>query len=614
VSEGVTSAGISDVSLPADAVTSHGSQFSDVRCWAVGTCFAAGYYYTTANTVNALTAPISGGEPGPASAVALPAGAATPSSSQLNALSCWSAGSCVAVGDYQSSGSGQQGLIVPINGSSAGAGIGVALPSSGGAVNLYDAACSSDGSCVAVGSYVHAGSGEALIVPIANGTPQTALSPSLPTALSSGTQNAYLNSVSCGTAGSCVAVGFYRDDNGSQAFEVPIHDGVMGSPVEVTAPNAGSAPTLNSVSCSAAATCYAVGSYTDAANNEQAMVVPIGAVGVGSAVEVPDPANGVGDATALSGVSCLPAGSCLAVGSYDAGSENESMTVAIAGGTIGPAVMAPNPPDEASSAADPQLSNVACDAASGSCVAVGQYTTSVGYGVPYVVTLQTPLSLTTTSLPWGTVGAAYNQTLAATGAWGSYSWSVTSGSLPPGLNLNAQTGVIAGTPTSAGTATFTVQATGTGNPIQTAPQQLTVTITKATTPSPVATTPSPEVAISGGGLLRVSGSRVGVNLLCSAAPCTGTVKLVATLPVTVRHGRKRVHRHRTAVIGSAGFSLAAGDRGTVTVALNATGRRLLASSKRHRLPVRVVAAVAGGNQVSRAATLWTKVAKHHGKP
>jgi hypothetical protein len=92
------------------------------------------------------------------------------------------------------------------------------------------------------------------------------------------------------------------------------------------------------------------------------------------------------------------------------------------------------------------------------------------------------------------------------------------------------------------------------------------------------------------------------------------VKLVATLPVTVRHGRKRVHRHRTVVIGSAGFSLAAGDRGTVTVALNATGRRLLASSKRHRLPVRVVAAVAGGNQVSRAATLWAKVAKHHGKP
>jgi hypothetical protein len=67
------------------------------------------------------------------------------------------------------------------------------------------------------------------------------------------------------------------------------------------------------------------------------------------------------------------------------------------------------------------------------------------------------LVITTGTLPGGTVGSSYSAALSATGGIGPYSWSVTFGSLPSGLSLNQQTGVISGTPSVAGSSTFTVQ-------------------------------------------------------------------------------------------------------------------------------------------------------------
>src|SRR5262249_37645016 len=65
------------------------------------------------------------------------------------------------------------------------------------------------------------------------------------------------------------------------------------------------------------------------------------------------------------------------------------------------------------------------------------------------------------SLPNGTVGTAYSQTVTAAPA-GSYAFSVSSGALPNGLTLNAATGAITGTPTTNGTFNFTIKATGGG--------------------------------------------------------------------------------------------------------------------------------------------------------
>lgn len=69
-----------------------------------------------------------------------------------------------------------------------------------------------------------------------------------------------------------------------------------------------------------------------------------------------------------------------------------------------------------------------------------------------------PLSITTTTpLTNASIGLPYTQTVIATGGTLPYTWSVSAGSLPAGITLNAQTGILAGTPTTAGTANFTLQ-------------------------------------------------------------------------------------------------------------------------------------------------------------
>jgi hypothetical protein len=62
------------------------------------------------------------------------------------------------------------------------------------------------------------------------------------------------------------------------------------------------------------------------------------------------------------------------------------------------------------------------------------------------------------TLPNGTIGSAYNQTVSASGGTAPYTFSVSSGALPNGLLLDAATGAISGSPASAGTFSFTITA------------------------------------------------------------------------------------------------------------------------------------------------------------
>ncbi len=68
------------------------------------------------------------------------------------------------------------------------------------------------------------------------------------------------------------------------------------------------------------------------------------------------------------------------------------------------------------------------------------------------------IALSPPTLPGGTVGVAFDETIAGSGGASPYSFGVTSGTLPAGLTLTAA-GVLAGTPTTAGSSTFTVRAT-----------------------------------------------------------------------------------------------------------------------------------------------------------
>jgi len=91
-----------------------------------------------------------------------------------------------------------------------------------------------------------------------------------------------------------------------------------------------------------------------------------------------------------------------------------------------------------------------------------------------------PLSIITpTSLPSGTVGASYAQSVEATGGTLPYTWSYT-GSLPPGLSWNTSTGaywVLSGTPTTAGTYDVMVTVTDSTTPThQTVSHPFAITI------------------------------------------------------------------------------------------------------------------------------------------
>jgi hypothetical protein len=114
-----------------------------------------------------------------------------------------------------------------------------------------------------------------------------------------------------------------------------------------------------------------------------------------------------------------------------------------------------------------------CASSTGSsCTVSGTLTTAATYTPNIHVTdgsgntADDPLSITvnvapviiTASLPGGTVGTAYSQSLSGTGGTTPYTWTVSAGALPTSLSLSSG-GIISGTPSAAGTFNFTVKLT-----------------------------------------------------------------------------------------------------------------------------------------------------------
>src|SRR5215472_2168578 len=102
----------------------------------------------------------------------------------------------------------------------------------------------------------------------------------------------------------------------------------------------------------------------------------------------------------------------------------------------------------------------------------------------------TPLTITVSSMPSGTAQATYSATLSVSGGTAPYSWSITSGSLPPGLVISPS-GQISGTPTQTGTFSFTVRVTDSSSPVQSATANLNIAVAAAVTPVQITTTSLP---------------------------------------------------------------------------------------------------------------------------
>jgi hypothetical protein len=96
------------------------------------------------------------------------------------------------------------------------------------------------------------------------------------------------------------------------------------------------------------------------------------------------------------------------------------------------------------------------------------FTLTVDPAAPLVITNGTD------QLRDGTVGVGYETGLFASGGVQPYQWSLVAGTLPPGLSVQASPGRVLGTPTTAGTFTFTVRVNDSSG--RSASQQFTIRI------------------------------------------------------------------------------------------------------------------------------------------
>jgi len=136
----------------------------------------------------------------------------------------------------------------------------------------------------------------------------------------------------------------------------------------------------------------------------------------------------------------------------------------------------------------------------------------------FTLVVSEALTITTTSLPSGTVGALYSTQFAAANGAGGYSWAVDSGSnLPPGLSLNAGSGLLTGAPSQAGTFSFAMRVHDVAGASQSKQFQLTVSgslqfVTgPALNPGTVGVPVSASITASGG-VAPLTYSLVGANL------------------------------------------------------------------------------------------------------
>jgi hypothetical protein len=134
------------------------------------------------------------------------------------------------------------------------------------------------------------------------------------------------------------------------------------------------------------------------------------------------------------------------------------------------------------------------------------FTAPAGKPVTITVAGAPTLKAVTPTLPSGAVATGYSASLIATGGVPPYTWAVTSGQLPSGLRLNAQSGTISGIPILVTTSSFTVQVTDSvGSPA--ASQNLTIGIVTGTVSTNTLLTGSYSFFFNG---FDVSGSNVTI--------------------------------------------------------------------------------------------------------
>ncbi len=417
-------------------------ELNGVSCASATSCVAVGDYSGPAANSREVVATLTG----TSWAVSQPAALSDPV--QLLAVSCPAAGTCEAVGDQDAatlSGGTWTQAAVPAPSTPAGDGQPV----------LQAVACWAPGSCEAAGYIDDSSGNQDGVAAVLSGGTWTATNLPDPTGDSG---DAEINGIDCGNSGNCVAVGDYYDSSGTDHPYAETLTAGAWAPVATPAPAAASGGgALDAVSCQTVSACTAVGAWYDSGGGAHPLIDTLspGSSSWTTLSQNLAPADSSG--AGLYGVSCQIAAACTAVGywSDNANQLSHSFTATLLSGSWSTATSL-----DPSGSQEGFLGGVSCLGGSGgtSCEAVGQAGPVTGLA-PLVASASTGApSITTTSLPAGTVGSTYATTLSATGGAGSDAWSVTAGTLPAGLTLNPSSGLLSGTPTAAagGPVTFTV--------------------------------------------------------------------------------------------------------------------------------------------------------------
>jgi hypothetical protein len=561
--------------LPAGA---QDGQLTGVSCTTATACVAVGFYEnaSTANVPLILPITVSGSMAtlGTESSPALPTtpdpDPATDETSgdqqaSFNGVSC-TATACTAVGDYIPQKDSNQ---APMTATGTPGGTWTTsevsqLPtggSIGSGASLQAVSCPTGGPCEAVGYYV-----------------KTADSNSYPWAIQLD-----------GLPG--VAVSLPSDFSAEPATPLPGYAGFVFD------------PTLDSISCPSAGACVAAGTYP-ASSVGVGVAVPISLGSPGTPIELTSSTSPLG--TDVTGISCIDTQDCqvIAVGRTSASTtlvENASETA----GVWSSFAMLPSP----SPASIPL--GISCQTLELCVSPVGVANVAPGGGEgPPSLAFETSAGTVATSnppLPGATVGQPYSAQLTASGGTGQFTWSIT-GALPAGLSLDPVTGIISGTPTGSGQTAFTATVADSGPPAQTATETDSITVTAPPSapapaapaptvtppaPAPVVTAPTPTakslVRISS---LKVSGTTLTVGLLCTGTTqCSGLLKLIgvehlkgktATAVTALLSGEKKVVKTTTKTLTfvSKRYSIKAGHIETLKLTLTGQGLKLLKQFKK----------------------------------
>jgi hypothetical protein len=285
-------------STPTPATTT--DEFDGVGCNSTTLCFAAG---SDTSTLAAHMESFNGSTFSN-STTANPSGSTF---TQLSGTACPGSTSCFSVGQYSTATSTSTPVVEHWTGTSWGT-MTLTLPSGTTTAGLSDISCTSTTACTATGWYATASITRAAMILRYNGTswaPQTG-------ATISGATQAELDGVSCTSATSCNAVGYYLDASSVQ-HELAETWSTSWTQKTIPAITGAADGALSDISCytSTSSGCIAVGGYTDASANVQPEVA--GYNGTSYTQQTISRPSGTTDTT-LNGVSCTSSSFCMIAG------------------------------------------------------------------------------------------------------------------------------------------------------------------------------------------------------------------------------------------------------------------------------------------------------------